>query len=29
MIKTYTKLFNVILDIGVIPDSWSNGVIFV
>ena len=27
MIKTYTKLFNVILDTGVIPDSWSNGVI--
>ena len=29
MINTYTKLLNVILDIGVIPDSWSNGVIFV
>ena len=27
MIKTYTKWFNVILDTGVIPDSWSNGVI--
>ena len=27
MIKTYTKLFNVILDTGVIPESWSKGVI--
>jgi len=27
MINIYTKLFNVILSTGVIPDSWTNGVI--